>query len=97
MSAIHRVDDIYSMDAYKFFGFAKNLIAYKGAVRFEAENEAEEERKNNDPERRKPVKDSNQWYLERKKAQTPSSEPGSTDHDPTIDPSIAQFMERGTG
>lgn len=36
-SAIHRVDDIYSMSARKFFNFAERLVAYKGVVRMRAE------------------------------------------------------------
>jgi hypothetical protein len=33
MSAVHRVDDIWSMPAAKFFRFAWLLPAYRGAVR----------------------------------------------------------------
>lgn len=31
-SAIHRVDDIYSMDAPRFFRFAVRLTAYEGVL-----------------------------------------------------------------
>jgi hypothetical protein len=31
-SAIHRIDDIYSMRSRKFFTFAKRIAAYQGAM-----------------------------------------------------------------
>lgn len=43
MSAIHRIDDIWSMEAGKFFRFARRLPAYQGVMRMEAEQQAEQE------------------------------------------------------
>jgi len=97
MSAFHRVDDIYSMDAEKFFGFAQCLIYYSGAVRGEAESEQREKEEANQPRKVEPVKDSNQWFLERQMAKSAKENKTKQDHDPSIDPTIAMFMERGTG
>ena len=97
MSAFHRVDDIYSMDADKFFGFAKYLIHYSGAVRGEAESEQREKEEANQPRKVEPVKDSNQWFLERQMAKSAEKDSAQQNHDPSIDPTIAAFMERGTG
>lgn len=41
MSAIHRIDDIYAMEAGRFFRFARRLPAYQGVMRMEAERQAE--------------------------------------------------------
>lgn len=46
-SAIHRIDDIWSMDGPKFFRFAQRLPAYKGAMRMRAEAQAMQEQKRN--------------------------------------------------
>lgn len=37
LSAIHRIDDMWSMEAGRFFRFARRLPAYKGAMRAVAE------------------------------------------------------------
>lgn len=42
MSAFHRVDDIESLTAERFFKLATRLYAYEGALRFRARNETEE-------------------------------------------------------
>ena len=43
MSAVHRIDDIWSMEAGKFFRFARRLPAYQGVMRGIAEQQAEQE------------------------------------------------------
>lgn len=45
MSAIHRIDDIWSMNGPRFFRFAYRLPAYKGTVRAIAEKQAMDEEK----------------------------------------------------
>lgn len=40
MSAIHRVDDMWSMEAGKFFRLARRLPAYQGVMRGIAEGQA---------------------------------------------------------
>lgn len=47
MSAFHRIDDIWSMEAGKFFRFAYRLPAYQGAMRARAEHQAMEQDKRN--------------------------------------------------
>src|SRR5690606_24750181 len=86
MSAFHRVDDIYSMDADKFFGFAKCLIHYSGAVRGEAESEQREKEEANPPRKVEPVKDSNQRFLERQTAKSAEKDSAQQNQDPSIDP-----------
>lgn len=43
MSAIHRVEDIWSMEAGKFFRYARRLPAYQGIMRSIAERQAQQE------------------------------------------------------
>ena len=43
-SAIHRIDDIWSLEAGRFFHLATRLPAYQGAVRMRAETQAMNER-----------------------------------------------------
>jgi len=43
LSAIHRIDDMWGMDAAKFFRFARRLPAYQGAIRAKAERLAHDE------------------------------------------------------
>lgn len=45
MSAIHRIDDMWSMEAGRFFRFAFRLPAYKGAMRARAETQAMQDEK----------------------------------------------------
>ena len=45
MSAIHGIDDIYSMEAGRFFAFAYRLPAYQGVMRMEAERQARQDEK----------------------------------------------------
>lgn len=40
LSAVHRIDDMWSMDSAKFFRFARRLFAYKSVMRTHAEKEA---------------------------------------------------------
>lgn len=42
MSAIHRIDDMWSMEAGRFFRMALRLPAYKGVMRAVAETELHE-------------------------------------------------------
>jgi len=39
MSAVHRIDNMWEMEAGKFFRFARRLPAYHGAIRAIAERE----------------------------------------------------------
>lgn len=39
MSAIHRIDDMWAMEAGKFFRMAQRLPAYQGVMRAVAEND----------------------------------------------------------
>lgn len=43
MSVFHRIDpdDLTEMTAERFFSFALRLVAYKGAIRYTAQNEKE--------------------------------------------------------
>jgi hypothetical protein len=43
LSAIHRIEDMWGMEAGRFFRFAHRLPAYKGAMRAVAERLAHEE------------------------------------------------------
>ena len=45
LSAIHGIDDMWSMDGPRFFRFAWRLPAYQGAMRARAERQAMEEQK----------------------------------------------------
>jgi hypothetical protein len=45
LSAIHRIDDMWAMEAGRFFRFAHRLPAYKGAMRAIAEAQAMEQQK----------------------------------------------------
>lgn len=45
LSAIHRIDDMWSMNGPKFFRFAYRLPAYKGAMRAIAEKQAMDDEK----------------------------------------------------
>lgn len=45
MSAIHRIDDIWSMEAGRFFRFARRLPAYQGVMRTVAEQQAMREQR----------------------------------------------------
>ncbi len=45
MSAFHRIDDIYSMEAARFFRLATRLPAYKGVMRALMEAEVAAERR----------------------------------------------------
>jgi hypothetical protein len=45
MSAIHRITDIYAMEAGRFFAFCHRLPAYQGVLRMEAERQAQQEQK----------------------------------------------------
>ncbi len=47
MSAFHRIDDIWTMEAGKFFRYAYRLPAYQGAMRARAERQAMDEEKRN--------------------------------------------------
>lgn len=47
LSAIHRIDDMWSMEAGRFFRYATRLPAYRGVMRMVAEREVR------DRERRK--------------------------------------------
>jgi len=47
MSAIHRIDDIWSMNAERFYRLAYRLPAYQGVLRMIAENQANEEHRRN--------------------------------------------------
>lgn len=55
LSAIHRIDDMWAMEAGKFFRFAYRLPAYKGAMRTVAERQAMEEDRNGGGKRREAV------------------------------------------
>lgn len=43
LSAIHRIDDMWGMEAPRFFRYAKRLPAYHGAMRARAERLAHDE------------------------------------------------------
>jgi len=45
LSAFHRIDNMWEMEAGRFFRFAFRLPAYQGAMRARAENQAMEEQK----------------------------------------------------
>lgn len=45
LSAFHRVDDFEDISSRRFFLFVDRLLSYKGALRFTAEQEAEESKK----------------------------------------------------
>jgi hypothetical protein len=45
LSAIHRIDNMWSMNGPRFFRFAYRLPAYQGAMRARAETQAMEEEK----------------------------------------------------
>lgn len=47
LSAFHRIDDMWAMEAGRFFRFAYRLPAYQGAMRARAENQAMQEQKRN--------------------------------------------------
>lgn len=47
MSAFHRIDDIWSMEAGRFFRLAYRLPAYQGAMRARAETQFAEQQKRN--------------------------------------------------
>lgn len=65
-SAVHRVHRMEDLDSDILFPLARRLVAYKGAVRFKAEEEAEKRDKEKNRHSEKKTKDSNQWFLERK-------------------------------
>lgn len=48
-SVFHRVDDIESLSAERFFAFAERLMAYEGAVRFTAQTEERESQRQYSP------------------------------------------------
>lgn len=41
-SVFHRVDDMYSLDAPRFFRLANRIVAYQGVLRLRVEAEARE-------------------------------------------------------
>jgi hypothetical protein len=45
MSAIHRIDNMWEMEAGRFYRFAQRLPAYKGAMRAKAERVAHNDEK----------------------------------------------------
>jgi hypothetical protein len=49
MSAIHRVDDIWSMPGRKFFAFAPRLSAYEGVIRQRALAELQDKQPSQSP------------------------------------------------
>ena len=45
LSAVHRIDDIWTMEAGRFFRLAWRLPAYQGVMRMHAEKQAMDEEK----------------------------------------------------
>lgn len=102
-SAFHRVDDVTTLPAARFVQWTELLFAYKGAMRFEAEQESE--KKSNRHQAPKPTTTTRNWKKSPKSTTAPSTSSSPSNHfkDAALNPALTcvqpgermPFLEKG--